>query len=440
MKRIAITGLSRAGKSAFLTALLWNIEYEMEYKDRACRSLSVLKKYKEMTYVTLSGTELLDYFQTRAPLSPFPLDDKMEEFRLGRFPSKTTSCESICFRLQASMPKILSPLRTLRSHRYHFVDFPGERLEDALIHKHDHYESWSEQMHELLSGEKYPRCRELSEHYRVLLRDTDTPPADVIAAYKELLYSFAVEALPISPSSFMLSPQGVRTKKSNYQSAICGLSAEEEFVPLTENWRDTDSYKQMELHYKQYKNSLISPVFNLVNTADVLVVLMDITDILKGGYQRYRASLEWLSTLPSLCESSFLANPFDLGFGIKKVAFVATQSDRVLREDIPHLENLLIQITQKVKKEMVTCGIAHDNIKRFYCSACISTNPVAEGKLAAYFGDQKKAYSPERIPRDWPGGLWDSQAPIPYPSPPPIAGYIPPPSSNLDEILTFIMD
>ncbi len=440
MQRIAITGLSRAGKSAFLTALLWNIEHEMAQKQKDFRSFSALKKYKDMSYEEVTDSDLLKLLQTRAPLTPFLLDRKIDEFKSGSFPSKTTNCESICFKLKGSFPQYLSVLNPIRSSKHLYFDFPGERLEDALINEQESYAQWADEVHEYLHGEKYPRCRELSKEYRDLLHHTETSPAAIIASYKELLYAFAKEALPVSPSSFMLSAEGQRTKKSNYQEAICGLSAEDEFVPLTDNWKDTELYKKMEQSYQQYKKALVAPVFNLVKTADVLIVLLDITDILKGGYQRYRSSLEWLNKIPQICKPSFITNPFNLGIGIKKVAFVATQSDRVLREDTPHLEQLLQQLTRKATKDLIASGFSHDDVKRYYCSACVSTVLVEDGKLAAFFGGEKRAYTPERIPENWPTGIWDSKAPIPYPSPPPIRGDVPPQSINLDQILKFIME
>lgn len=434
-KHIAITGFSRSGKTALMSALLWNMQYQMD-KQKELRPFKVLRDYDDMRPLSNTDSWLLSRLSNRAPIERFDLNGSILSFKQGKFPRKTHLCESYSLSLIKDYGRYLPSVST----DCLFFDFPGERIEDSTICKHEHYSDWATDMLKLLNGSEYEKCRHLSEDYRILIKDKSTPPETLLQTYKELLINFSRHGLPTSPSSFRLSAEGVRTTLKNVEQACCGLSPEKQFCPLPEEWEGSELYQRMSQHYKEYREQLTEPIFNMIRQADVLLVLLDISDILRKGYESYRYHLSLLDKLAKLCQSNPLLNPFGLGLGIKKVAFIATQSDRVLKSDLPALDELLKELTASARGELKGLGFRAKDIACFSCSACSSTEAAQDGKIFFRHAGENYEFSRDKLPEYWPTSNWQPDKKTPYPDPPPIKGNTPPNSVNLDSILEFILN
>lgn len=417
-----------------MTSLLWNIQYQMDCR-AGQRPFKVLQSYDSYRTNDQTDSWLLTRVSNRAPVQRFDLDGGIHYYKRGKFPRKTHQCESFSFSLIKDYARFLPT----KSTDCMLFDFPGERIEDSHICDNEDYKSWAKSMMKLLDGSEYEKCRQLSEEYRILLKDTSTPKETLLESYKKLLVTYSRHGLPTSPSSFRLSADGVRTTSKNIEQACCGLSPQQQFCPLPESWHFTSLYEEMSVHYKDYREQLTEPIFNMIRHADVLLVLLDISDILRRGYESYRYNLSLLDKLARICERNPLINPFGLGLGIKKVAFIATQSDRVLQSDLASLNALLKELTYSARDALKSYGFTSRNIACFTCSACVSTDLSKEGKIIFQRAGEQFEFQRDRLPAYWPTSDWQPEKSTPYPDPPPITGNVPPNSVNLDSILEFIL-
>lgn len=418
MKRIALIGLESSGKSVFLTSFYKNLEDKIR-KNEKIGGKSGLERIVKLNE---DNIPFISLFTKRDKPVPFDVAKNMELLKSNRcWARKTKKTQYISFELFTKtgkipqipqIPLVNTSLNWCKSRKYTIYDFPGERLRDTLIYKFKDYLSWSKYMfEEIFSGKAYSGYRELSGSYVELFQDKNLSKERILSEYKKLLYNTYLNGRGgmISPSSFLLSTDGERKtgKKSNVDGVgtVCGLDENTEFAPISPDFMEGNQNlsKEFSSNYTKYREHFVLPNFNIIETADEMVILIDILDVYCGGYPKYKATTEMLENISLACNSSSW-NPWR----IKKVLFVATKTDRIPPATKDNALSLLSSLTASFKNKLSFYNPPKIEYKT--CSACHSTFPADNNNLNNLKGFVMEDGNPRacqykedyKLPNYWP--------------------------------------
>ncbi len=431
-KRVALTGIAGGGKTVFLTSLI-----------------SHLAEFGQVGFHLGKAVDIAD-FRCLAPKSSwppvFPHSNFREDLARGRWPGKTTDCSQYECEFKRSDWKLFA-------QRMSFFDFPGERVADSAIAAYSSYGQWSDHM--LAHFARYHDYSLAAGPYLEYI-DQDNISEDILLkVYRETLARLILAFKPlVSPSVFLLDQNGLPafpgTPEQIAAQRITGISAANQFAPLSLKARqkDPDLTVKMASNYKEYRKTVVMPVFENISRAGSLVVLVDIPSLLAGGVGRYNDDRQMLLDLfevlrPRSDLGSLLMKYFTFWQkSLSRIAFVAAKADMVHPMDIENRKmiNLLKMMTDRARK-MLPEVMA----EWFVCSACYSTFPVEgnrrlRGKIV-YNNPVKefKEYNVPELPETWPE-KWspgEYQFYKVYPDAP--ENYlIPPRHMGLDQVFEFI--
>lgn len=440
-RRIAVTGLAGSGKTVFLLSLLQHMEH-----------------FDPDRFRIGSGAQLGAFRELRVEgdFDPFPrarLRAKMMESQDLGWPEKTRdiyryrcSFEYSGLGMASRLWNTVSKMSWLsRRVEWDVLDFPGERLSDALIAGRESFADWSDELLELWHS--YDRLRSCMRPYLDALGRApaagDEPLVDV---YKRCLSGMVHNKNQlITPSTFMLdhgsgSVFGIKDVENEGRDRVSGLR-DAEFAPLSRAFRTEhpEVAARFEEHYARYRDRVVLPLFNAINSCDTLLVLIDIPGILSGGVGRYNDTNHLLETLAgTIVPSSLFIDNVD------KAAFIASKADMVHARDQDSLMELVEDMMRIARNKQP--GVRR--YESFVASAWVSAESLTldDGSRAlravpARDTEQRVFRVPELHP-EWPGD-WASEDPrYSYPrlSPPRLANrFQAPPQRNLDKIFDFIM-
>lgn len=384
MKRIALVGLENSGKSVFLTSFYKNLEDKIKNN----KKIDDKERFERIVKLEEDKIPLISLFAKRAKPVPFDVDENSDSLHRNRWAQKTFKPQYISFELfkktsSGKIPLVNTSLNWCKSRKYTIYDFPGERLRDTLIYKFKDYSRWSKHMfEEIFSGKAYSGYRELSGSYVELFQDKNLSKERILSEYKKLLYNTYLNGRGgiITPSSFLLSTDGERKtgKKSNIDGVgtVCGLDENTEFAPIPPDFMTVNRnlFIEFSSNYDEYRKRFVLPNFNIIETADEMVILIDILDVYCGGYPKYKATTEMLENIFPVCKSSSW-NPWR----IKKVLFVATKTDRIPPATKDNALSLLSSLTASFKNKLSFYNPPKIEYKT--CSACHSTFPADNNNL-----------------------------------------------------------
>ncbi len=441
-RRIAVTGLANSGKTVFLLSLLQHMEH-----------------FDPDRFRLANGAELTGFRELSVPgdFCPFPrtaLRARLMEAQQVRWPEKTKDIYR--YRCSFNYSRLALPTRVwnkLRLHRrlgsrnvqWDFLDFPGERLSDALMGKHADFAAWSDELVGLWRS--YDRLRELMDEYLVVMEQPGIPERQLLATYKRCLARMVHGKFQIiTPSTFMLNHGGdgvfsYADVENEGQNRISGLPGWE-FAPLSQTAREmrgkSGLVNRFASHYQTYREEVVQPLLRAINNCDRLLVLVDIPGILSGGVGRYNDTNHLIETLAdNLTPSSWFFTNVD------KVAFIASKSDMVHRRDQDNLKALvedMMRIARNRQPKIVYTS--------FVASAWVSAESVDlpdGGRALRGIPARDREEQVFRIPElgpEWPGdwGPEDPRYSFPLLSPPPLANrYLAPEQRNLDRVFDFLI-
>ncbi len=422
--RIAVVGASRSGKTVLLTSL---IDHLRNHDPRRFRlTPSSYSKKKAATITNYAELEV------DSQMTPFPF----ESFRQAlihdtRWPNKTRDTYQYrlkVYRDDSAMDRVVD---VKFSTTLTFLDFPGERIADALITSLS-YNEWSDHMINNLPG-----GAEFASHVEEFSQEMAAPTGteqSILSAYKKILAKRVRQFhTTISPSTFVLCPNGTTPKKQYsvddlVETRFTGLSVDNQFCPLSAPTRTARPHLTAKFNraYIDYQESLILPLYNALAKSDHLCILVNIPEILQSGVEAYNDHIELLQQIVAFCSPKrnayvdilrkltkevgkvFIDDAYRPG-GIEKVAFVGTQADRIRPEDVNRLKKLTREL-------MLNCtrALPHVDIKmdEFTCVAVQATKPGESGKLQGRLMTQDspslsadsivEEYDVSPLPEEWP--------------------------------------
>lgn len=420
-KSVGFVGLLQAGKTVLLTSLINHFRFhEPQRLPIGSKGCSVVE---------------LEHLPPCYAAEPFAYDENRFELSENRWPRKSLVMQEY----RALFTRTDWKLGVLDLS---LLDIPGERLADLLIARCDKFADWSDQILSLLrqTPSFSENCGGYFSHLEGLTTDTNvvTQRSDLVRAYRGALAKMILSATNlVSPSSFLITPSGeyvskdvlsVSTEKLEetlVERQFCGVSAEEQFSPLSLPLRAKHPALTATLAaaYDKYRKQVVLPFAQSLARCDELFVLVDIATLLEAGVGMYNATASMLDWLLRYTNPGFnsVAKTFDalLQFGtggsfelsgVRRLVFVANKADRVHEMDQGKLVLLLRSLCEPLIKKFQ--ALRSLKVEFAVCSAVNSTRSEHGDERYLQFRTSRDVIEPHRrqvsaVPTSWPDS-WDS--------------------------------
>ena len=403
--RLAVTGLSRSGKTAFITSLvnqLLNVNsgarLPMFSAVREQRLLGVIRvPQRDLGIPRFTYDEGVAQLYGTPPDWPTPTRG-VSEMRLA-----------LRYRSQASLLRHFKETSTLYLE---IVDYPGEWLLDLPMLEQD-YLSWSRQMTGLLQGDRAvwaQRWRQLCEGLDPLAPADENRLAAIAAAWTDYLQRCKQEGLHfIQPGRFVLPGE------------MAGAPALQ-FFPWPEvveggetrlaQGDAASNIGMLRARYQYYCQHVVKDFYkNHFLRFDRQIVLVDCLQPLNSGPQAFndmRLALTQLMQSFSYGQRTLFRRLFSPV--IDKLLFAATKSDHVTADQHANLVSLLQQLVQEAWQNAAFEGISMD------CVGLASVQATESG-IVDHQGQRIPALKGNRLNDGAPLTVFPGEVPARLPGP-----------------------
>jgi predicted YcjX-like family ATPase len=339
--RLGVTGLSRAGKTIFITALVHNL-----------LTGGRLPGFAVMAEGRFIGARLAEYPEATIPR--FAYEQHLESLtsREPFWPEGTRRISQLRLVLKYQSAGWLSGMRGARTLNLDIVDYPGEWLLDLPLLALS-FEDWSR---EALERAQRPVSLRQAGPFLELLATTDPMSAAndleaerLAAAFTEYLRrSREDDALSTLPPGRFLLPGDLEGSPALTFAPL----------PLTARARGSSLYAMLAGRYEAYKDQVVRPFFREhFARLDRQIVLVDTLRALNAGPAAV-ADLETALTAVLSCfrqgETNPLLRPFTRK--IDRILFAATKADHVHHTSHDRLEAILNRLVADASKRARFAG------------------------------------------------------------------------------------
>lgn len=361
--RLAVTGLSGAGKTALITGLLEQLLYASDTQQ--------LPYFKVRQEHRLHGCRL----QTSSnwQVSRFDYEGAVQCLtgEPSAWPESTRDVSEIRVEVKYQPRRGLAGrLLDSRQLTLDIIDYPGEWLLDLPLLQLD-YEQWSRQQQQLLtSGVR----RELAEPWIQTVATVANQASDALAEkqlrdlaadYQTFLHQCRDRKLALLQPGRMVLPGELK-----------GTPALEFFPwPLTQPIPDAWARK-LQAKYRYYQSDIVTPFYDTYfKHFNRQIILVDVLQALQNGeahYDELQMAINELMNSFSYGSNSVFKRLFSPM--IDKVALVTTKADRVVPSDHAKLSQLLRLMTQSQRQGLQFNQIEH----QLFSVAGIATSQVKQ--------------------------------------------------------------
>lgn len=399
---VAVTGLSQAGKTVFLTSL---IDHLIQGGEES------LERFAEEDLSFSARPLPVPTDRTR-----FPYRLNLEKLR-GTSPDWPEPTSGISeFRLELAVRS--GTRRKCRRIELRLVDYPGERLLDLPLLEKD-FPTWSEET--LRRARTAPRS-ELSEDWLAEIRTLaecpqaaeDADGTRLVAEYRRYLETCRENGLPfVQPAAL-----------------VCQSHEEHdvpvEFCPLPPEVLEAKGGigSRFEDRYETYTREHVRPFSRRVARAKRQIVLVDVLDVLRKGVHSYNDTRECLREILEGYGYRRRRHPLsplrllDRWNSIERVAFVATKADQCGRSTRGNLKHLLRELVAPKRQDL---SVKHGDIGLRV--DFVASHRSTEDASKEYDGQQisclrgrradrdenEGVWFPGEIPPEWPEDDWDPE-------------------------------
>ncbi|WP_413284534.1 YcjX family protein [Vibrio sp. MA40-2] len=335
--RLAVTGLSRAGKTAFITSLTNQLLHISTDDNLPLFTAARDKK--------LIGAKRVP--QNNMLVPRFAYDNAIESLQsdLPEWPEPTTDVSEIRLALRYKPSKGAKRLLTDSSTLYlDIIDYPGEWLLDLPLLNMT-FEQWCQTQFDSLTGIR----ASLAQEWLSTLQDLD-PLSDanekqierISAAYTQYLYDCKANGLHwVQPGRFVL-PGELKDAPVLQFFPLLFKASEQELKQVASN----SLYGMLRARYKEYQSKVVKRFYrDYFSTFDRQIVLVDCLQPLNAGYESFndmKSALEQIMKSFRYGRSSLLKRMFSPR--IDKVLFASTKADHVTPDQHASLLSLLQQM------------------------------------------------------------------------------------------------
>ncbi|SHF01521.1 hypothetical protein SAMN02745148_01610 [Modicisalibacter ilicicola DSM 19980] len=347
--RLAVTGLSRAGKTAFLTSLV----YQLRHAGLEAR-LDLLPAARDGR---LLGAQRVAQKDLGVPR--FPYDQAMAalEATPPRWPEPTRGISELRLHIRYR-PERNGLFKGLGSDSatltLDLFDYPGEWLLDLPLLEHD-YLSWSRRQQATLSPERRALAKDWLEAVDRLDPAADADEAELAAIaerYAEGLRSAREEGFSdLQPGRFLL-PGDLEGAPVLQFFPLPGL--DEDDRRRLEALPEQSIYQTLARRFDHYRQHVVKPFYREhFRRFDRQIVLVDVLGALNAGPERFEDLSRALATLMQSFDygqRSLLSRLFSPR--IDRLAIAATKADHVTPEQHANLVALLEALLAEPIKDL----------------------------------------------------------------------------------------
>ncbi|MGB0467316.1 MAG: YcjX family protein [Pontibacterium sp.] len=352
---VGITGLSRSGKSTFITSLINQLK-QHEFASLGAFSAAVSGRLMAVKIHPLEDTGLTDfpYGQALSDLSATP----------PRWPQSTTDISGCLLELKLKNRKgVFSVFKgESRSLFIELRDYPGEWLLDLPLMDMN-YAQWCAQCATQFKDE--PRRGLLGDLFDELqaidlLSDFDAEYCQRL----RLRYVSFLKACKNGSASLSLIQPGRFLMPGTFEGSelldfipmlACGSYSQDQLKAASDN----SYFKVLESRFKAYVKQVVVPFYKqFFRPINRQIVLVDVINALNGGpayINDMRQALANLSDSFSYGRHSALANLFQPE--VEQVMFVATKVDQVVSKDHEAVRQLTASLVRQAYQNAAYEGV-----------------------------------------------------------------------------------
>lgn len=370
--RLAVTGLSRAGKTAFISSLVNQLLHTATHDQlpllAAARDKRIIgaKRIPQSNLMVprFHYDQAMVQLQSDPPTWPQPTRD-VSEIRLA-----------IKYRPEKATKRLLASTSTLYLD---IIDYPGEWLLDLPLLDID-FATWSAQQFNALHGKRAELAKPWLSALDKLELDSEadeTVLAEIAASYTDYLYQCKQHGLHwVQPGRFVLPGE------------LAGAPVLQ-FFPCRElNSQNKASkgsmYDLLAKRYQEYQSKVVRGFYkHYFTTFDRQIVLVDCLSPLNSGYEAFmdmRSALEQIMHSFRYGRSGLFSRLF--APKIDKVLFAATKADHVTPDQHPNMVSLLQQMIHPAWQHA-----AYENIE-MSCISLASIRATQSGFVDSAQGKQ----------------------------------------------------
>jgi predicted YcjX-like family ATPase len=443
--RLAVTGLSRSGKTAFITSLVQNL---LSAAGRPPGRLPFLRAAAERR---IKGARLLAPEADDVP--PFPLKETVAALAADppHWPASTTDLRRVRLLLPFSSAGLLRRARLLGGTAeltVEILDYPGEWLLDLPMLQQS-YGDWSRATLALARrGVRTPLARDWLDYLARHPADQVGDPQTALQAHK--LYREFLTACRereqlslLQPGRFLNSGQIADLSVLQFCPTPLAIGAR---VP------PGSLAALMEARFEAYKRTIVQPFFtHLARNVDRQIVLVDVLRALNAGEEAFadhRLALDTILAAFRFGRRSLLRRLF--GARIDRVLFAATKADHVPALQRDHLEALMANLVEAptLRAKAARARVAATALASIRCTE--DGTDVIDGRKVDIVaglpegGERRIRFFPGIVPVTAPpAGFWGERfTEFPVFQPPRITGADGDgiPHINLDKALDFLLE
>lgn len=385
--RLGVTGLSRAGKTVFITSLVAN----MLERGRMTQLQAVAGGSVKSVYLQPQPDDTIPRFDYETHLAAI----------LGQtphWPQSTSAVSELRLSMRVQPQGMLSGITGPRTVHLDIIDYPGEWLLDLVLLDQD-YDTWA------LDTLARIKDRPMAQSYlaQVAQTDVDQKFSDPVA--RALADSYGAYLNEARESGFSDCTPG----RFLLPGELAGSPALT-FAPLPQGAQTRGGLRrEMSRRYEAYKSRVVRPFFrNHFSKLDRQIVLVDVLGALANGPGAMRDLRRTLSELLSAFRpgrNAFLSQLL-LGKRVDRILFAATKADHLHHSQHAALTGLMAALTADARDRAQFAGAQTQamSVSALRCTVEdeVTQNGVATPVVLGRLKDtgRQVAFHPGDLPND----------------------------------------
>jgi uncharacterized protein len=400
--KLAVTGLSRSGKTVFITSLLHQLLHGLEGTH--------LPFFQMVNSGRLRGTKIMPQPDMHIP--SFRYDRAIEQLcgEPPTWPAPTSGISEIRLAIRYLSHNLLlkhiSPINTLYID---IIDYPGEWLLDLPLLELT-YEQWSEQVAATCQIE--PRLS-LSATWRSYINEIEVtePVNEAILRQASMLYTEFLYQCKTPQYGLSLLQPGRFTMPGDLKGAPLLEFSPWFKIPQT-GYAENSLLAEMKRRYESYKEHVVRKFYHEhFSSFDRQIVLVDVLRTFNAGYAAFidmRDAINMVLNSFQYGKSGLLNKLF--GLKIDKLLFAATKADHVTPNQLPHLERFLHSMLATSHNNVHFEGVQTETL-------ALSAVKCTQAAYATFQGQKISCIKGVPVDSDKPVALFPGEVPIEVPMP-----------------------
>jgi len=361
--RIGVTGLSRAGKTVFITSLIANLLDRSRMPALAANPLITAAFLQPQPDDTIPRFAYEQHLQALAADAP-------------HWPESTSSISQLRLSLRTRPTGLLRGLKGDKTLHIDIVDYPGEWLLDLPLMKQS-YAEWSAQA---MQQARAPSRADLAEGWLARLKSSnpsaalDEPEAQALAkAFTAYLQAARKAGFSnCAPGRFLLPGDLLGSPALTFAP-----------LPRPEKVRSKTLYGAFERRFEAYKKQIVKPFFrDHFAKIDRQIVLVDALGAIHNGpeaVEDLRRALSEILTSFRPGKNHFLS--MITGRKVEKILFAATKADHIHHSQHPQLSGFLEALLADAKDAANWKGAATQALSLAALRATVEQSTKHEGEM-----------------------------------------------------------